>query len=57
VERISTSTEDATTNTTTNSIEAVKTKQLVLLQAACAEARNEKGDRIQNVRILFDNSS
>ena len=57
VEQVSTTTKDTTTNATANSIGAVKTKQLVLLPTARAEATNENGDRIQNVRILFDNNS
>ena len=52
VERV-TSAEDTTANT----INTVKSKQLVLLQTARAEATNGSETRVENVRILFDNGS
>jgi len=52
VERV-TSVEDTTANT----INTVKSKQLVLLQTARAEATNGSETRVENVRILFDNGS
>ena len=41
-------------NTMTTTVNIVKSRQLVLLQTAQAEATNETGTRVENVRILFD---
>ena len=44
-------------DTTANTINTVKSRQLVLLQTARAEATNGSETSIENVRILFDNGS
>ena len=44
-------------DTTANTINTVKSGQLVLLQTARAEATNGSETSIENVRILFDNGS
>ena len=44
-------------NTTATTVNTVKSRQLVLLQTAQAEATNETGTRVENVRVLFDNGS
>ena len=46
-----------TPDTTVNTIDTVKGRQLVLLQTARAVATNGVKSRIENVRILFDNGS
>ena len=46
-----------TQDTTVNTINTVKGRQLVLLQTAKAEAMNGTNNKIENVRILFDNGS
>ena len=46
-----------TQNTTVNTSNTVKNQHLVLLQTARDEATNEGNNKIENVRILFDNGS
>ena len=46
-----------TQDTIVNTINTVKSRQLVLLQTAQAEATNSGKSKVENVRVLFDNGS
>ena len=46
-----------TQDTAVNTINTVKSRQLVLLQTAQVEATNAGKSKIENVRVLFDNGS